>query len=224
MNGSSMGMCLFGTYEISAAQPGESMTPITYVGTQGYAILVPRLGLAGDFAVFATQFSDANATINRIVTAHYDAAAKTWFEDDVLPINANARLFLLTPTAGPLRHVAYIDTDRVSGALTFYELVSDGVKWSEQAHYALAPLGLTVVAPYDAAASMTADGLHVVVTGQVQGLPVQLFSDRASITDAFGPFRVIDSVPSEGAELFMTDDCGQLYFRALQHILYFDQN
>src|SRR6266566_1261746 len=60
-DGSGMGRCLdsLSSYSPQAAQPGQKLMPIVFIGDAGYSIEQTRLGLAGGFAVFTTTYNDA---------------------------------------------------------------------------------------------------------------------------------------------------------------------
>jgi hypothetical protein len=220
-DGSTMGRCadFTGNYVPQAAPPGQKLMPIMFVGDIGYSVVEARLGLGGGFAVFRTLYSDAEVTYHRIVTAHYDASANAWVQQDSLPITIGTSLTLLTPTAGPHPHIAYVDND--TGPYAFHELAYDGAAWAERPSYPLASLGIDSLQD---SIAMTSDGLHVVASTNVGTVRMPMFTDRAAITDGFGPFRALATIPTEAADLFITDDCSQLYFSAIERMLYLEEN
>ena len=69
----------------------------------------------------------------------------------------------------------------------------------------------------------TAEGIAYIGPGCLYGTQVVMYADRASTTSRFTDAHVIDSVPDQLGWPYMTEDCGRIYFSALNRVYYFKQ-
>ncbi|HSD90159.1 MAG TPA: hypothetical protein VLB44_21660 [Kofleriaceae bacterium] len=116
------------------------------------------------------------------------------------------------PTNGPVRHAMHIDT---TGKLL--EFTEDAVgNWTQIDSYTAAQLGID----FPGSPSLSGDGLRLMLYGRPGGGAQHLaYTDRASLTDRFGPVRRLEGVPFV-RDAMMTDDCSRVYFSGLESIFY----
>jgi hypothetical protein len=49
------------------------------------------------------------------------------------------------------------------------------------------------------------------------------YYERVDVSQPFGPPHYVATVPHDAQDPFMTNDCGRIYFDALDTVLYVDQ-
>jgi hypothetical protein len=67
------------------------------------------------------------------------------------------------------------------------------------------------------------EGIGYIGPGCQYGTQVVMYADRASTASRFTQAHVIDSVPDQLGWPYMTEDCGRIYFSALNRVYYFKQ-
>ncbi|HSD88266.1 MAG TPA: hypothetical protein VLB44_12150 [Kofleriaceae bacterium] len=170
-----------------------------------------RLAPEGDEA-YARVTATSTATLSRFRRSSTGAWSKD--ADLTIPIMVLDSVGSVTRRSlGPRLIVQRYDR-------TFHEYVPDGTgAWMDVQSYAPTAFGLTL--PSDP--RITPDGLRMIFTAN-SGLftTSTYFTDRASVSEAFGPPRLLADV-SIALTPVMTEDCARLYFTALGSVLWVQQ-
>lgn len=144
-----------------------------------------------------------------------------------------------TPTRGPVRAVVFSGYDAQLAASVLIEIEDPGSGWIEKRRTLVETLGVSSVSePH-----LSADGLRLVFvsydngsTGSSGGTdpdpsttvppspdqPVY-YTDRASRDEPFGMAKPLMTVPSFVQWPYLTEDCGRIYFSALNTVFYLRQ-
>jgi hypothetical protein len=180
--------------------------PLTMQGV----VLEARLAPEGDFAI-AYAYLDG---IYRVAALGRDPVAGTWHVVGPLTgIGTFMSIQLSNPTRGPDRHfVAVIDN------IDLHEYTGDGTTWTDVRTSQQTDLGVGGLYDYP---SLTADGLRMVSNGTLSGVQTTLYLYRPDINSPFGAGQPLAVPPV--ATPFLTEDCGTLYFEALETVLYYQQ-
>jgi hypothetical protein len=169
--------------------------------TGAITIRQARLGPDGDVAIVSF---DESAT-RKHTFAHRTGAA--WVLDPIPVDSAGRFLVISTPTRGPAVHLVGLTPTGM------HELVQlPDQSWRDAATYSNASLHLSGLGgDY---LNLSPDGLRLVYLGASFDGAGLLYSDRATLADAFGPFRPLEPVEFVG-NAQLTEDCERLYFSAL---------
>jgi len=153
-----------------------------------------------------------------------------------------------TPTRGPERSSVFSLYDTATSATALVEIVDTGAGWHELRRTPLADLGVTSLEE----PSLSPDGLRLVFTSYGSGiiggggggwettstpsngaeLPPEMvgqpdqplyYTDRPSRDQPFGPAQPLVTVPSFVQWPYLTEDCGRIYFSALNTLFYLRQ-
>jgi hypothetical protein len=219
VDGSAMATCTAGggVPQIFTARPHGQLALATVNVPNISQLEIARLAGDGDFAI-AALYDNGGYTLHAITR---DASTDTWSSAGDLSVLLLG-ILIATPTAGPQRHLIYFDYDVQSGVYYLWELVGDNGNWTQQDHYPLADLGMVNV-PMESP-SLTPDGLGLVSKSVIAGKFGVYYMSRASLTDRFTPARLISSLPANGIyEPYLTNTCAELYFTAIERILYVTQ-
>jgi len=198
--------------QVSEGQPDGSLLPARgFPDPTQVSMTSVRLTPEGDQlyvdAYDYTLWTHAFRTYQRL-------ADGSWQRGADLPFTATGSTFLGGPTRGPTRHLL---VTTAGGPPSVDEYVSDGSGgWNLQLHVQPADLGLSNLYT----AQLSGDGLRMIAYAERVGDTAYqvLYADRPSPTVPFGLMAPL-GVPLV-SELFMTEDCGRLYFPALSSIFY----
>jgi len=150
----------------------------------------------------------------------------SWRTGIEVALPAPSRLAAYTPpTHGPDRRIVYEIAD---GAATSLEELSsvDGGPWQEAMRYPMTELGIHNSTPFALEQpSMTPDGLRLLFVGSytepgptiVNGV---FYADRVDIDQHFGVAQMLDRVPRDAREPYMTANCGRVYYTGLGAVYY----
>jgi hypothetical protein len=155
-------------------------------------------------------------TANQLESLRRDATG--WVADDVLPLGTTT-ISTIARVDGAVHVLAY--TNDVAGMAHVQEWVGVDHTWTPQGtDYTQSMLGLAAL---DTDLDLSSDGLRLLALGIAPGDAVQrtYYFDRASVADRFGPARLLDIQPIRAT--FITDDCTQIFFSALDRVLYFER-
>ena len=147
-------------------------------------------------------------------------------------------LIASTPTRGPVRAAVFSGQDAQLGAVLI-EIESSGSGWVEKRRTPVEMLGVSSVdEPH-----LSADGLRLVFVSYGGGVVVGgggqeadpptmdptspdqpvYYADRASRDEPFGMARPLMTVPGFVQWPYLTEDCGRIYFSALNTVFYLRQ-
>lgn len=198
-----------------------------------HAVLVPDPTLpqsqtmAAPVTYFENPFPSTDGTRIYVTHAHgelnfeytidiYQHDASGWTAAGTLPARTVNPLLQSVSRAPTGDRIVILDgADQV-------ELVSDGSGgYTPVNDHPMSDLGLVYVSQI----SLSGDGLHAVVAGQVQGTntTAMFWTDRASTEDWFVPVKPIIDLPAL-ASFSLAEDCSRLYFPALGSIIYLQQD
>lgn len=190
------------------------------VGT--FTIQDARYAGDGGFAVM-TGIETINNSVQLDVIAIAPDATGAWTRLGTLPMMPSASNRMATPTIGPVRHLVYFDLDpNTANTPTLYELAGDATTWTPKGSYPISTIGLTQLYGI----STTPDGLALVGSGYAAaGGFITFYTDRPTLEDHFGPVRVLPDVPTDAIVTpYLTANCSELYFGALDRMLYLQQD
>lgn len=208
-----MGSCGF---DIWVGPVDAPLTHLPLTPVNAFAQLkAPRVTPEGNVAFIDNNNFDNNSGD---MFAEYDAVnATTWnlVGDTGIPHGTDLGATIGQVTRAPNRHVMW--TNGKDG--TLHELVQQGAAtWSEVP--TTAALGLT---DYYTPASLTPDGLHLILraTGS-SGMSIY-YATRSSIDDPFGAAAPLSGIPDNVPDPVMTADCTRVYFTGVGRIFYVEQ-
>ena len=205
------------SYNFDVVEEGAidgALTPSVFAASGPSPSRAPELGPDGD--VMLAQ--DNDPLMGTTTIALYTRLNGVWsFSEDVLAVpnisevpseptrGATDRRFLLYPslTGGAFDEIVETSPGMWSNVTTHTALELDISSWN---HPSLSP-----------------DGLRIVFSGSPSGTttPRVLYADRATVDD---PFHAATAISQPDADdPFLTEDCGRLYFDALETIFYVQQ-
>jgi hypothetical protein len=168
-----------------------------------------RIAPEGDFAIILIFVSGTEETH----ALRFDPDAHLWHDLGVIALPLG---FTSTPTrAAPDRHMLVYDisTDQ------FFDFVGDNTTWSQQSAYTTTGFH-SINNPF----SLTPDGLRMVANASpiVNVVPEVLYGTRPDLASPFTSSTPLDKTGSI-AQPALTEDCGELFFLAIDRILYVKQ-
>lgn len=175
----------------------------------------PKIGPDGD-VLLVRRFDTVK---NKFLIALYERVSGTWvYRYDAYTPNQQFSAFPSTPTRGASarRFLLYVGIGQ--GQLDEIVETSSGV-WSKAASHTTAELAVATITDVN----LSPDGLRIVFNGATASpiAPAVLYADRARVGDPFDHAIALD-VPAVH-EPFMTEDCGRLYFDAIDTIFFVQQ-
>ena len=230
---------LAGGYSLATGPVGEVLVPLTLQPSPAY-ISVMRFAPEGD-SLFITAANE----LYEYITTEYRVTDGVWTAVTSFrpPGLSQYEYYVLsTPSVGPARRFLTSRYDQTLGAQVIVELGYDGGKATELWQ---TPLTEAAVDSVDMP-SLSADGLRLLFTSYSPGLwgrggvsdmleptpPEQIgayeqpvyYMTRASLDVRFtGEAQLLESVPSGVTWPHMTDNCGRVYFSALNTVWYLRQ-
>jgi hypothetical protein len=171
-----------------------------------------RIAPEGDFAIIQLYVPGSSMS-NQTHALRIDPATSIWH--DLGPITVPIG-FLSTPTrAAPDRHMLLYD---LSGD-QFLDFVGDGVAWTMQTPYTTS--GFHSI---NNSFALTPDGLRIVANASpfANGLPQLLYGVRPDLASPFTDSSLVDEASSI-QQPALSEDCGELFFIAIDRILYVKQ-
>lgn len=174
-----------------------------------------RIAPEGDFAIIQI-YDSGSSTANQTHALRIDPATSIWHDLGAIAVPSG---FLSTPTrAAPDRHMLLYD---LSGD-QFFDFVGDGVAWTKQTPYTTSPTsGFHSI---NSSFALTPDGLRIVANASpfANGLPQLLYGVRPDLASPFTDSSLVDEASSI-EQPALSEDCGELYFIAIDRILYVKQ-
>ena len=170
----------------------------------------PRIVPEGD-EVFVRRYDTANPQLF-FFDDYTRAGGGPWsfIADVTFPITgAQKQDEISVPSRGATRRVIYTSYGATTSSLT--ELEGSGGTWQAVTGgvYTASQLQMNVVRH----ANLTADGLHLLVTGvSMQGASGLFIADRRDTTMSFGTPVQITSIIGNVTDAYLTEDCGVLYY------------
>jgi hypothetical protein len=219
----SLAVTFCGPYDSSAVSEGPiegEVAPVQIVDTAAYnRYYEPRLASDGDELVRMrwAKSPDLHYTFE---IDHRDAPL-VWTPIDLLPFSVLDTGEQTNPcwsniTGGADRRALVIDDPAGSASWILHEYSNTGAGWVVHDSYPVTLLQTTVINT----PALTADGLRLVFTG-VDGIR---YADRPSLSDRFGPSQLLTGGVPTGVDYpVLDDDCGKLYFSALDTVFFVEQ-
>ena len=177
------------------------------------ALFEPRLWPDGDQVFFENLASFQEEVYKR-------NPDETWsFVGNAFPTN----FFIDTtpPSRGPDRRVIRTEAMINTGIYQVTEMSDATGSWQIHDEYPLTdPNVIGVFHP-----SMTSDGLRLVAEGQLAagvGKAI-IFASRPNVGVRFGRFEVLATVPKAASYPHLDDDCGKIYFSAVDTVFFLEQ-
>jgi len=101
----------------------------------------------------------------------------------------------------------------------FFDYVGDGIAWRQQPPYTTNGFH-NINNPF----ALTPDALRIVANAApyAGGLPAMLYVTRSDLASPFTDSSLLDE-PSSISQPALTEDCGELFFIAIERILYVKQ-
>jgi hypothetical protein len=165
----------------------------------------PRLFPEGDLAFAKSPFQSSLRLLSR--------AGDVWTDErEVLPIPAGD-WHISNPTSGPDRRAIVIRFDSTQMERQIIEYAEVNGTWTPRDTYQLAT-------PFGYRPSLTSDGLHLVFDAATAGI---YYAARANRDARFSVVTKLSTAPQQGLFPFLTDDCGSLYFSALDTVFVLQQ-
>jgi hypothetical protein len=176
-----------------------------------------RIAPEGDFALAYGYSIPAWQSI--VAGLRRNANATTWQLEGIanfLPANPLLMSSMTRLVAGQ-RQILVVD----GTGTTMQAYSGDGETWTPGPMFPLDATGL--LAP-NSPPGLTADGLHLVIGGaDTTGHHGTFYFERTGIDLPFGPALYVDTIPLATYDAFMTNDCGTVYFDAIETLLYVEQ-
>ncbi len=147
--------------------------------------------------------------------AEYDRdALGNWTTGPAIPIPLGVLGNISTMTRASLGRRLFVTS--LSGTMDEY-VEDDQAQWSDVATYGASDFGLADVGD----PQLSPDGLRMVMAGTpTSGNMLQTYYvDRPDLTSRFGMPTQIDAIPGV-TDAFLTEDCGRLYFSAIDTVFY----
>jgi hypothetical protein len=191
--------------------------------------ITPRLAPEGDFFV---AIGPPTAT-GLPTMAEYALVGDTWTLQRTTQVNG---MDFSTPSRGPKRRVIYLDFDPImqvpTNALVELEQTSTGWVFKNSVSYDK----ITPTTYWIQSLSLSADGLRLLFINQIdmqptglgdppmlEGGPTVFYADRVSLDVPFEKFQPLTAVPTGVDWPYLTQDCGKIYFAALDTVFYLKQ-
>jgi hypothetical protein len=175
-----------------------------------------RIAPEGDFAIIQLYVPTSSSMMNQTHALRIDPATSIWHDLGSISVPLG---FLSTPTrAAPDRHMLLYD---LSGD-QFLDFVGDGVAWTQQPPYTTSPTsGFHSI---NNSFALTPDGLRIVANASpfANGLPQLLYGVRSDLESPFTDSSPLDEASSI-QQPALSEDCGELFFIAIDRILYVKQ-
>ncbi len=118
------------------------------------------------------------------------------------------------PSRGPDRRAIVIEYSESQLAYLITELAEQGTAWPVRDSY-LMPTGGFGINP-----TLSGDGLRLVFEGPGN---IMFYATRADLSQRFGGVVALSTVPSQVTHAYLRDDCGRIYFSAIDTVLYLEQ-
>ena len=195
-------------------QPASIQPPFPVTDVLDLARISPE----GDFALVLVFKGSGVDTVD-LRAMNRDLATDTWTVLGSITIPTTQNYTISAMSRGPQRHAIFM-LGNTQGAYEAHEYVGSGTTWTDEHTYTASDLGSTTIFGSPA---VTPDGLHMIVNGDAQGQEAMYFYARPDVTSLFSTRTLIDSVPSELTNPYLTEDCGTLYLDALDTVLYYQQ-
>ncbi len=215
-------------YDVPVIGPiGAALQPVTMNPPPAWPSSV-RLSPEGDM-LFVTWWPGPQF----YATSGYKLVNGTWTEvgNRFAPENISdqyAYYNLSAPSRGPTRRFIGLLVDRVTQVVSMVELEYDGTTATELSRTPHTDLGVGDMAH----ANLSADGLRLVFVASeigddsmstASGILRFWYMDRPNLTLPFqGPARLVTSVPDNVNWPQLSDDCGRVYFYALNTTWYLE--
>jgi len=199
-----------------------------------------RIAPEGDHLFVHDQELDATMSVYDYFLLEYTLQDGMWMKGNKLrpPGTVQGDPFTIgQPTRGPTRRMAWIRYNDVTFKYDLVEFAWDGTTTTELYVTDLGDIGMY----YIDHVSLTGDGLRALLTAPNYGYgggpqpldqwptidtgdaPVY-YMDRASIDVPFaGTPKLVESIPNRVTGPVMTEDCGRVYFGALDRYWYLEQ-
>lgn len=176
-----------------------------------------RLAPEGDFAIAYVMTATAQP---QVLALARNPGATTWTIEGSIPgLSTTTLLSISTPSrrTNGERHLVTIAP--VSSAIQVFDYTGDHTTWTQVG--TMYPLASTGVTTYYSPPSLTADGLRLVLDAGTSTTSGAFYLERTDPAQPFGAARFIDTVPTNGVlSPFMSNDCGTMYFDALETVFY----
>jgi hypothetical protein len=208
---------IFGTVGEGAIDSAVSLAA-TVDDPSTYEYFQPRLAADGD-ELIRLRYSQYPTFRFTFEVLHHDAPL-TWSPASALPYDKPESQVPSLPdvstiSRGPDRRVIVIDRSTTDTSPQLHEFASSGTGWQLTDTYSINAVDAVVTQP-----ALSSDGLRMVFVGS-GGVR---YTDRASVGVRFGASQLVKGVPSTGVTWPMLDDnCGKLYFSALDTVFFLEQ-
>lgn len=194
-------------YQACSGPHDGPFSPITELPltTSDFDVSSPQLDPEGDMLLITTF--DLTNTVGALRV--YRRAGDTWVRDADVP---NAPPRTSNPSRGPDHRI--LGTNGTSDVI---EISDASGSWQQVRTHAKVALGV----PSVGAIWLSADALSIVFVANAFDLPENrtiMYADRAAKDDLFGTARPL-ALPIVD-DIFITEDCGRLYFSGLRSIFY----
>jgi hypothetical protein len=213
--GRALAMCSELTTGIYEGAIDELMHPaLGFVPPTGFMIERARLAADGDLAI--AKIYDVNINYKHATYVRTIDGVWQWVNEPNIP-TSYATSF--SPVSrGPAHRVFVMDQDLVR-----YEewAQQDLATWQLVDTYSLADLGVD----YLADVRLAPDALRMLFWGRVDvASPYRvLYVDRRDLSSRFSKAVALDTVPPMVTDPSITDDCGRIYFGALDSVFHLQQ-
>ena len=207
-------MCREPTTGIYEGEIDAIMSPAQgFVAPTGFLIERARLAADGDVAI--AKIYDVNFNYKHATYVRTNEGVWQWANEPNIPTSYATSI---SPVSrGPAHRVFVRDQDLVR----YEEWAQQDATWQLVASYSLADLGVD----YLGETRLAPDALRMLFWGRVDvSSPYRvLYVDRPDLTSRFSKAVALTTVPPMVTDPSITDDCGRLYFGALDSVFYVQQ-